>query len=73
MSNYFSRYATSPGMSLVARYACKAESSNAYGCGIPERANTESSDSDVSKPDASLMLSAANPTLKPAVRVESAC
>lgn len=53
MSDYFNRCATILGMSLVARYACKAESSNAYGCGVPERANTESSDSDVSKPDTS--------------------
>ena len=69
MSTYLGRYATSPGMSLRVRNACKAEFSNACGSGRPERANTESTDSDMSNPDASVTVSAANLTLKSAVQV----
>lgn len=59
--------------SLVVRYTCEAESSNAYGSEFPERVDTKSIDSDVFKSDASLMVSVADLILKPPVQVVSAC
>lgn len=56
MSEYFSRYATSPGKSLVVRYACKAASSNAYESRLPEWANTTQSQLTVTCLNASLAV-----------------
>ena len=56
-------------MSPGVRHACKAESSNPFATGHPERENRESTESDASIRDASLTVSAAHLTLNSAVRV----